>query len=127
MIYNLYFFVFLLDILQPSTPSTVQTQSQPSTMFQNPVLSTQTSQSCSYTAIPPSSNDINKQIIPSSSSSTITESIENSRSSISPSHTNEAIQSSIPSDTSTTTQPPVNKIIFKSFVFFEFLFLLDIG
>jgi hypothetical protein len=71
-----------------------------------PLQSTQQSQSCSYTAIAPSSNDINKQIIPGSSSSIITtETIDINHRPISPSHTNETVQSSIPSD----TQAPVNK------------------
>ena len=99
--------------MQSSTPSTSQTQSQPSTMSSNqqlqissdPLQSTQTSKSCSYTAIAPSSNDINAQIIPPSSSSITTESTDINHRPISPSHTNETNQSSIPSD----TQTPVNK------------------
>jgi hypothetical protein len=82
-------------------------------LLQNPLLSTQTSQSFSCSAvIPPPLHLLNttlsitdpiKQLLPTSSSTTIPEPIENT---IVPLQTNETNQSVIPSDT--TTQPPVN-------------------
>jgi len=83
-------------------------------LLQNPLLSTQTSQSFSCSAVTPpplhllnttlSTTDPIKQLLPiSSSSTTIPEPIENT---IAPLQTNETNQSVIPSDT--TTQPPVN-------------------
>jgi hypothetical protein len=111
---------FLLDLFQSSTPSTLQTQSQPTTMLtnhqtlllQNPLLLTQTPSSFSYSTVPLSPHLINttlsiepiKQLIPSS---TLTETIENSHPSISPSQTHETNQSTILPDA--TTQPTVNK------------------
>ncbi|CAF2753756.1 unnamed protein product [Rotaria sp. Silwood2] len=112
------------NVFHLSTPSTLQTQSQPTTMLatsqqqmlQNPLLLTQTSQSFSYSTIPPSqhlitaivSNDTIVQQMPSSSITTIaTEPIENSLLSVSPPYTNEILQPSILSDTSSTPQQPI--------------------
>ncbi|CAF2073435.1 unnamed protein product [Rotaria magnacalcarata] len=111
------------NMLQISTPSTLQTQSQSTAMFasapqqilQNPLLLTQTSQSVSHPHPPVQqlintilTNDTIKQPISSSSSSTTNiETLENSQLSISPPFTNETIQTPIPSDTSSTSQPPI--------------------
>ena len=119
---NLRQFLYL-DLFPLSTPTILQTQSQPSTMLtnhqqmlQNPLLLTPTPQSFSYSTITPSPNLINTALsteslkhqlippLPTSSSSITTEPIENSQVVISPSNVNET---SIPSDS--TTQQPVNK------------------
>ncbi|CAF0858252.1 unnamed protein product [Rotaria sordida] len=113
------------NIFHLSTPSTLQTQSQPTTMLtnsqqqilQNPLLLTQPSQSISYSTIPLPQhiittilpNDTIKQPIPSSSTTTTTtEPIENSLLSMSPPYPNEILQPSISSDTPSTPQPPIS-------------------
>lgn len=92
---------------------------------QNPLLSSQTSQSVSYPIIQSSQHQItptdsNKPSMPSSSTSIITEPIENSLISISPSHTNEANQTSISSDT--PIQAPVSKKKHIKLTFLLFIF-----
>ncbi|CAF4558912.1 unnamed protein product [Rotaria sp. Silwood1] len=113
------------NIFHLSTPSTLQTQSQPTTMLttsqqqmlQNPLLLTQPSHSFSYSTAPPAQhlittilpNDTIKQPITSSLTTALvpTETIENSLLSTSSAYTNETLQPSIPSDTLATPQQPI--------------------
>lgn len=129
-----------IDVYQIPTPAiSIQSQSQPTTLvtstqppvLQNPILVTQTSQSYSYSSIPPAhhllnpvlTNDPIKPSAPSSSNPT-QETVENSLLSVSPPYTNEGIQTSVPSDTPPAAQPPVNENYLNVFLFFYALYFI---